>query len=266
VNAAAPIAGIRAAGEPVRPAVAAAPGRLSGRVLLIETDTGSRLRLADGLRDAGLAVEDRAGDAAPLADAEFSRFDLLIVDVFCDGIGGLEGCRRLRCASDVPIVILTARDAEADRVLGLEAGADGFIDKPFSMAEAVCRVRAILRRRQLDRRPAAALEGVGDLVIDFGAHRVIRDGESVALTPTELRLLALLTHEPGRAFSPGEILRHLWRSEYVGDESACKAHISNLRHKLERDPSRPRRVVTIRGVGYVFKVSTASDETFFHDC
>jgi DNA-binding response OmpR family regulator len=225
---------------------------MSGRVLLIERDALIRCPLAHALRGAGLTVQERTDGAAALEFACSGRFDLLLVDIFVPSLGGLEGCRRIRNASDVPIVVMAERDSVADRVLGLEAGADDYIGKPFSMAELICRVRAILRRRQIALPPVTPVRSIGDIQIDFVAQRAVLDGETLSLTPTEFRLLSLLTQEPGRAFSAREILRHLWHSDYVGDEGACKAHISNLRQKIEPDPGRPRRVVTVRGVGYAY--------------
>ncbi len=209
--------------------------------------------LAAALRDEGLVVET-LHDGTTVREAACSgRFALLILDILFPGAGGLEGCRRIRDESDVPIVIVTTRASEADRVLGLEAGADDYVGDPFSLAEVICRVRAILRRRQLDQRPERPVRQVGDLVIDFASHVVTLAGEALNLTPTEFRLLALLSEEPRRPYSPHEILSHVWRSRYVGDEGACKAHVSNLRHKLEADPAHPTRVVTVRGVGYALQ-------------
>jgi two-component system, OmpR family, response regulator RegX3 len=231
-------------------AQAAAPGWMTGRVLLVEHEEAIRDTLGDALRSEGLVVEARADGELALNHARTGRFDLVIVDIVAPGLGGLETCRRIRFESDVPILIVTARHSVADRVLGLEAGADDYVGKPFSLAELISRVRAILRRRQLDLRPDRPIRRVGDVVIDFAWHRVLVAGEAVSLTPTEFRLLALLAHEPGRAFTPHQILRHLWQSDYVGHDSACKAHISNLRQKIDRDPGGPQRIVTVRGVGY----------------
>jgi two-component system response regulator RegX3 len=145
--------------------------------------------------------------------------------------------------------MLTARDAEVDRVMGLEAGADDYVTKPFSMAELVSRVRAILRRRELDRRELGAL-GVGDLFLDPQRHRVEVAGRNVDVTPSEFTVLSLLASAPDRVFTRREIMQRLWDSQYVGDQRACDVHISNLRRKLERDPQHPERLLTVRGTGY----------------
>jgi two-component system response regulator RegX3 len=219
---------------------------------------GHGCQLADALRGEGLAVEASEDGATVLEQARSGRFALLVLDIVLPGLGGLEGCRRIRDASDVPIVIVTARNSEADRVLGLEAGADDYVCEPFSIAELISRVRAILRRRQLDLQPRRTTRRIGDLAIDFASYEVTLGGRPVSLTPSEFRLLAFLSEDPGRAFSPREILSHLWRSRYVGDDGACKAHISNLRHKIEADPAHPTRVVTVRGVGYALQPARAT--------
>ena len=193
-------------------------------------------------------VED--GDAA-LGRALAEPFDLVVLDVMLPGLSGMEVCRRLRERSGVPIVMLTARDAEVDRVLGLELGADDYVTKPYSVAELVSRVRAILRRRELDRRGGSqGLLSAGGIRLDFDRHRVEVDGRTVELTPSEFRILALLAAEPQRVFTRRQIMEHLWESPYVGDERACDVHVSNLRRKVERDPARPERIVTVREVGY----------------
>jgi two-component system response regulator RegX3 len=147
--------------------------------------------------------------------------------------------------------MLTAKDAELDRVLGLELGADDYVTKPFSMAELVSRVRAILRRRDLDRSEAeTAVREVGGVRIDLARHEVSVDGNPVRLTLSEFKVLALLSETPERVYTRKQVMQHLWESDYVGDEHACDVHVSNLRRKIERDPARPERVVTVRGVGY----------------
>ena len=152
----------------------------------------------------------------------------------------------------MPIILLTARDAEVDRVLGLELGADDYVTKPFSMAELVSRVRALLRRRELDRAAAgAAVRQLGGLRLDLARHQVWVDGNAVQLTPSEFKVLALLAEEPeARLHAAAQIMEHLWQSVFVGDERACDVHVSSLRRKIERDPAQPERIVTVRGVGY----------------
>jgi DNA-binding response OmpR family regulator len=175
--------------------------------------------------------------------------DVIVLDVMLPGLSGREVCRQLRAESDVPILMLSARAGEVDRVLGLELGADDYVTKPFSLAELVSRVRALLRRRELDRARHDVLRS-GDVELDLSRHEARVDGERVHLTPSEFRLLTLLASEPGRAFSRTDLARYLWETDYTGGDRAVDAHIVNLRRKLEQDPSRPRRLVTVRGVGY----------------
>jgi DNA-binding response OmpR family regulator len=185
-----------------------------------------------------------------LEKARATQFDVVILNVMLPRLFGTDVCRTLRAESDVPIILLSARDAEVDRVLGLELGADDYITKPFSMAELVSRVRAIVRRRELDRTIAGGILRVGDLRIDFARHQVAFDGRSVHLTRSEFRLLTLLAEQPERVFERRQIMEHLWESPYVGDERACDIHISNLRRKIEEDPREPERLLTVRGAGY----------------
>src|SRR5882672_3195803 len=195
-------------------------------------------------------VEERDGTAA-LTAARERRYDIVILDVMLPGMSGTDICRELRAESDVPILMLTARDAEVDRVLGLELGADDYVTKPFSAAELLSRVRAILRRRELDRaNGGSAVRDLGGLHIDLSRHEVLVDGERVHLTLSEFKVLALLAEQPESVVSRRELMQHLWASEHVGDEHACEVHISNLRRKIERDPGKPERLVTVRGLGY----------------
>jgi two-component system response regulator RegX3 len=195
-------------------------------------------------------VESRADGVSGLEEALSDGYDLVLLDLALPGLPGTEVCRRLRAESAVPIVMLTARGGETDRVLGLEIGADDYVTKPFSIAELVGRVRAILRRQELDRKGVGTIRRVGGLELDPVRHQVRVDGQLVSLTPSEFRLLDLLASEPERVFSRKELMQHLWDSSYVGDQRACDIHVSNLRGKLEPEPVNPRRILTVRGVGY----------------
>jgi two-component system response regulator RegX3 len=195
-------------------------------------------------------VEGASDGLAALEAANTESFDLVILDQMLPGLSGTQVCRRLRAEGPVPIIMLTARDAEADRVLGLEIGADDYITKPFSEVELLSRVRAILRRRELDRAGDSTVRRLGGLSIDVVKHEVLADGTQVALTPSEYNVLALLFEQPGRVFSRREIMQRLWQSTYVGDERACDAHVSTLRRKIERDPAHPERILTVPGFGY----------------
>jgi len=221
------------------------------RILVVDDEPAIVDAVAYALRREGFDVETAGDGREALEAARAVPYDVLVLDLMLPGMSGLDVCRSLRAESDVPIVMLTARDAEIDRVVGLELGADDYVTKPFSVAELVSRVRAILRRRDLDRAPAlGTLISAGDLELDLVRHRVRVDGREVDLTPSELSLLSLLAREPDRVFTRREIMQHLWDSTYVGDERACDIHVSNLRRKIEHDPARPERLLTVRSVGY----------------
>jgi DNA-binding response OmpR family regulator len=224
---------------------------MSPRVLLVDDERDIVEPVTYALQQDGFevsAVED--GDTA-LELARNDTFDVVILDIMLPGLSGIDVCRTLRSESDVPILMLTARDAEVDRVLGLELGADDYVTKPFSTAELVSRVRAILRRRKLDREPQTRSElRAGGITVDLARHTVAVDGRDVDVTPSEFRLLLLLADEPDRVFTRQQIMEHLWRTPYVGDTRACDAHISNLRKKIERDAAHPERIVTVRETGY----------------
>ena len=220
------------------------------RILVVDDEPALRDTVSYALRQEGFEVELRSDGDSGLTAALENGFDLVILDLMLPGLPGAEVCRRLRAESAVPIVMLTAKNAELDRVLGLEVGADDYVTKPFSMAELTGRVRAILRRRELDREGVGKIRRVGNLELDPVRHRVRVDNEHVSLTPSEFRLLNLLAGDPERVFSRKEIMQHLWDSSYVGDQRACDIHISNLRRKVEAGPSDPRRIVTVRGIGY----------------
>jgi two-component system response regulator RegX3 len=223
---------------------------LSDSILLVDDDAGVRDVVAFTLRREGFHVDEERDGPAALESGRSGRYSLVVLDVMLPGLSGVEVCRALRAESDVPILMLTARDAESDRVLGLELGADDYVTKPFSSAELLSRVRAILRRRDLDRAGASTVRKLGGLQIDLGRHEVLVDGERVHLTLSEFKVLSLLAEQPDAVVSRRELMQHLWASEHVGDEHACEVHISNLRRKIERDPSQPERLVTVRGSGY----------------
>ena len=220
------------------------------RILLVDDDAGVRDVVAFTLRREGFEVDEERDGPSALESGRSGRYALVVLDVMLPGLSGVEVCRALRAESDVPILMLTARDAESDRVLGLELGADDYVTKPFSVAELVSRVRAILRRRELDRASGGGIRRVGSLELDVNRHEVRIDGKTIRLTPSEFRLLAFLAQEPERVYTRREIMQHLWDSTYVGDQRACDIHVSNLRRKIEETPGRPQRLVTIRGVGY----------------
>jgi two-component system, OmpR family, response regulator RegX3 len=220
-------------------------------ILVVDDDPGVLDVVAFTLRREGYEVDEEKDGAAALDAARARNYDIVILDVMLPEVTGTEVCRELRAESDVPILMLTARDAELDRVSGLELGADDYVTKPFSTAELLSRVRAILRRRELDRANGLApVRRLGGLRIDLGRQEVQVDGERVHLTLSEFKVLTLLAEQSDDPVSRRELMQHLWASDHVGDEHACEVHISNLRRKIERDPSRPERLLTVRGRGY----------------
>jgi two-component system response regulator RegX3 len=224
---------------------------MSPHVLLVDDEHDILETLAFALERDGFEITTATRGDTALELARASPFDVVVLDVMLPGVSGLDLCRTLRSESDVPILMLTARDAEVDRVLGLELGADDYVTKPFSTPELASRLRAILRRRELDRAggPGTTIEIAG-ISIDPARHSIVVDGRPVSLTPSEYRLLLLLAEEPDRVFSRTQIMEHLWQTPFVGDARACDAHISHLRRKIERDPSHPTRIVTVREAGY----------------
>lgn len=218
------------------------------RILVVEDETPIAEAVGYALRAAGYEV-DLVGDGnTGLAATREHPFDLMVLDLMLPGLSGFDVCRAVRAESDLPIVMLTARDGEVDRVLGLEIGADDYVTKPFSVTELVSRVRALLRRRDLDRRHV--VQRVGDLVIDVARHSATLEDRPLQLTRSEFRVVTLLASEPGRVFTRDELVERLWEGDFDGDRRAIDVHMSNLRQKLEDDPRNPRRLKTVRGVGY----------------
>jgi len=228
----------------------------SGRILVADDEPSVRESVGYALTQEGFDVTIAAdGDDADSKLGPEVDFDLLVLDIMMPGKSGLDLCRDVRGRSPVPIILLTAKDAEVDKVVGLEVGADDYVTKPFSVRELLGRVRAQLRRRELDRGAGGEIENskgidAGEVTIDLARHLVTVRDEPVNLTRSEFQVLRLLAENPGQVFSRLEIMEELWQSEFSGDVRACDVHISNLRQKIERDPQDPELVLTVRGVGY----------------
>lgn len=227
----------------------------SGRILIADDEPSVRDSVGYALTQEGFevtAATDGTDAESKLVDEV--NFDLLILDIMMPGPSGLDICREVRSRSAVPIIILTAKDAEVDKVVGLEVGADDYMTKPFSVRELLGRVRAQLRRRELDRSPVGEATRIdsGPVTIDLVRHLASVRGEQISLTRSEFQLLRLLAGRPGEVFARSQIMEELWQTEFDGDERACDVHISNLRQKVERDPQHPELVLTVRGVGYKF--------------
>jgi two-component system response regulator ResD len=223
------------------------------RVLVVEDDATVAEVVVRYLEREGFAVEAVADGRVAVERAGCSLPDLVVLDLMLPGLDGLEVCRRLRAVAPIPVIMLTARGEESDRVLGLELGADDYVAKPFSPRELTARVKSVLRRAQGPLAPVAtpAVVEAGGLVIDVAAREVRRDGRLVALTAREFDLLVFLARSPRRAFRREELLEHVWGYTY-GDTSTVTVHIRRLREKLEPNPSAPERIQTVWGVGYRF--------------
>jgi DNA-binding response OmpR family regulator len=205
------------------------------------------------LRASGYRVLSAADGQTALELTAGERPDLLLLDIGLPVLDGLEVCRRIREFSIVPIIMLTARAAEADRVAGLDAGADDYLTKPFGPPELLARVRAALRRGRYAAAPAGEpLFRHDDLSIDYANCEVRRNGQPLALTPTEYRLLVCLARHAGRVVLPQELLTAVWGPEYRDETQHVRLYVSRLRRKIEQDPERPRHVLTKPGIGYLF--------------
>ena len=228
--------------------------RATNRILVVDDEVSVRESVGYALEQEGFRVTLAANGEDAEGQISDESFDLLILDIMMPGKSGLDLCREVRAHSPVPIILLTAKDAEVDKVVGLEVGADDYVTKPFSVRELLGRVRAQLRRRELDRSPLAQAVKIeaGSVSIDLVRHVATVRGLPVNLTRSEFQLLRLLVGRPGEVFARAQIMEELWQTEFDGDERACDVHISNLRQKVERDPQRPELVLTVRGVGYKF--------------
>jgi two-component system, OmpR family, alkaline phosphatase synthesis response regulator PhoP len=223
------------------------------RILLVEDDPAVRDIVKIALEREGMAVED-AGDG----ESALRRFrsnatpDLVLLDIMLPGIDGLAVCQEIRRMSNVPIIVLTARDGERDVVVGLEVGADDYVTKPVSPAELVSRVRAHLRRRRMDATDSDQKLEFPGLTIDLLRRQVWAGEESVYLTAMEFEILTFLAAHPGRVFSRQQIMEQLWDGSYFGDAHSTVVHIQHIREKIEPDPQEPRYIHTVRGTGYKF--------------
>jgi DNA-binding response OmpR family regulator len=223
---------------------------MPGRILIVEDDSTHRYAISRILEKDGFAVDVADDGQAGIDAARAADYDVVLLDWMLPSVSGIDVCRTLRAESPVPIIMLSAKGTEAERVLGLELGADDYVTKPFSSAELVSRIRSVMRRRAIDLGDERRRRAVGGIVLDLSRYRADVDGRPVQLTPTEFRLLSLLASDPERVFSRDEIMRHLWQSAFVGDPRNVDVHVRNLRRKIERDAAQPERLVTLRGIGY----------------
>jgi two-component system response regulator RegX3 len=223
----------------------------SGRILIADDEPSVRDSVGYALVQEGFEVTAAAdGDEASEKVSDGVPYDLLILDIMMPGPSGLDICRDVRSRSAVPIIILTAKDAEVDKVVGLEVGADDYVTKPFSSRELVARMRAVLRRRgDADEVAETALES-GPVRMDVDRHVVTVRGGTVQLPLKEFELLQVLLRNADRVLTRMQLIDRVWGADYVGDTKTLDVHIKRLRAKIEQDPARPRHIVTVRGLGY----------------
>jgi two-component system alkaline phosphatase synthesis response regulator PhoP len=220
-------------------------------ILIIEDEPKVTKLARDYLEQGGFQVLMAADGKTGLAMARHERPELIVLDLMLPGMDGLDVCRALRRESDIPIIMLTARAEEADRLIGLELGADDYITKPFSPRELVARVRALLRRVKGTVYQPGVIR-TGDLVIDIDSHRLTRAGENIHLTRFEFKLLQILAQHPGQIYSRAQLLEKLHGVTFDGYDRSVDAHIKNLRRKIETEPTEPRYILTVYGIGYKF--------------
>jgi DNA-binding response OmpR family regulator len=224
-------------------------------ILVVEDEPTLRETLADALEAEGFTVVTAADGRAALARFREERPDLVLLDLMLPELSGIELTRIIRAESGVPIVILTAKDAELDKVLGLELGADDYVTKPFSLRELGARIRAQFRRSDAAASAAAppAVVDIGLVQADLAGHRLLRDGQALPIKPKAFELLAFLIRHPGQVFTRDQLLEHVWGYDYAGETRTVDVHVHWLRSQIEEDPGQPRFIHTVRGVGYVFR-------------
>ena len=220
------------------------------RVLIVDDDQKTVELVKLYLKRDGYRVLTAYDGIEALRQAREGHPELIVLDLMLPGMDGLEVCRTLREESDVPIIMLTAKTTEQDKLTGLDLGADDYVTKPFSPKELAARVRALLRRLPGERGPAEIKNG--RLSVDFGKHQAFIGSRSLNLTPTEFKLLGILAREPGRVFSRAEIIDKALGYDFEGFDRTIDVHILNLRRKLEANPDHPRHIKTVYGVGYTF--------------
>jgi len=222
------------------------------RVLVVEDEESYREALAYMLSKEGFEVIEAPDGATGIAEFDRRGADIVLLDLMMPGLPGTEVCRQLRLRGSVPVIMLTARDSEVDKVVGLELGADDYVTKPFSHRELVARMRAVLRRGQDAELLPDVVEAAG-VRMDVERHEVSVNGERIKLALKEFELLEMLLRNAGRVMTRGQLIDRIWGSDYVGDTKTLDVHIKRLRNKIEPDPANPRYLMTVRGLGYKFE-------------
>jgi DNA-binding response OmpR family regulator len=224
-------------------------------ILVVDDEPTQREMLAEALEAEGFTIVTAADGRAALLKFRESRPDLVLLDLMLPELSGIEVCRIIRAESGVPILMLTAKDSELDKVVGLELGADDYVTKPFSLRELIARVRAQFRRteQQVAAGGAPSLVDIGAVQVDLAGHRLLRDGITVPLKPKAFDLLAFLVRNPGQVFTRDQLLEHVWGYDYAGETRTVDVHVHWLRSRIEADPANPQFLHTVRGTGYVFR-------------
>ena len=222
------------------------------RVLVVEDEESYREALSYMLRKEGFDVIEAADGDQGLSEYDRNGADIVLLDLMMPGLPGTEVCRQLRLRGTVPVIMVTARDSEVDKVVGLEIGADDYVTKPFSHRELLARVRAVLRRGQDVELVPDVVES-GGVRMDVERHTVAVDGKDVRLALKEFELLEMLLRNSGRVMTRGQLIDRIWGADYVGDTKTLDVHIKRLRSKIEPDPGKPRYLITVRGLGYKFE-------------
>ena len=224
-------------------------------ILVVDDETTLRETLVDALEAEGFRVVSAADGREALTRFRADRPDLVLLDIMLPELSGVEVCRIIRAESSVPIMMLTAKDSELDKVVGLELGADDYVTKPFSLRELSARIRALFRRSE----QAVAVESPPAVVdlervqVDLAGHRLLRDGETLPIKPKAFELLTFLIRHPGQVFTRDQLLERVWGYDYAGETRTVDVHVHWLRSQVEDDPASPRFIHTVRGVGYVFR-------------
>jgi len=223
-------------------------------ILVVDDEPTLRETLVDALEADGFRVVSAADGRDALTQFRGERPDLVILDLMLPELSGIEVTRIIRAESGVPIVMLTAKDSELDKVVGLELGADDYVTKPFSLRELTARIRALFRRSEVSVTvPPPAVIDLGRVQADLAGHRLLRDGATLPIKPKAFELLAFLIRHPGQVFTRDQLLEHVWGYDYGGETRTVDVHVHWLRSQIEEDPGTPAFIHTVRGVGYVFR-------------
>lgn len=221
------------------------------KILIVEDETSFSEALTFLLGKEGFIVDAAATGSEALAKFETGNYDLILLDLMIPEVSGIEVCRAIRAKSQVPIIMLTAKDTEIDKVVGLELGADDYVTKPYSKSELVARIRAVLRRGGNGQSESeAGVLTVANIKMDIDRHQVSVSGQPISLPLKEFELLEFLMRNPGRVLTRNQLIDRVWGSDYVGDTKTLDVHIKRLRAKVEKDPANPTLIQTVRGLGY----------------